>query len=72
MSIHRFGFSTESLQKDKTDNRQKELESQAKLFNIKVMDMSDKLETRRERLKSALYLRLYLRRKRLFSFRNVA
>ena len=44
MSIHKFGYSAESLQKDKIENLEKELESQTKLINIKLFDMSDKLE----------------------------
>ena len=39
MSIHKFGYSAESLQKDKTENLEKELESQTKLINIKLNDM---------------------------------
>ena len=39
MSIHKFGYSAESLQKDKIENLEKELESQTKLFNIKLIDM---------------------------------
>ena len=44
MSIHKFGYSAESLQKDKIENLEKELESQTKLFNIKFINTSDKLE----------------------------
>ena len=51
MSIHKFGYSAESLQKDNIENLEKEFESQTKLFNIKLIDMqstisgtSDKLE----------------------------
>ena len=43
MSIHKFGYSAESLQKDKIENLEKEFESQTKLFNIKL-NISDKLE----------------------------
>ena len=39
MSIHKFGYSAESLQKDKIENLEKEFESQTKLFNIKLNDM---------------------------------
>ena len=39
MSIHKFGYSAESLQKDKIENLEKELESQTKLFKIKLNDM---------------------------------
>ena len=39
MSIHKFGYSAESLQKDKIENLEKELESQTKLINIKLNDM---------------------------------
>ena len=39
MSIHKFGYSAESLQKDKIENLEKEFESQTKLFNIKLIDM---------------------------------
>ena len=44
MSIHKFGYSAESLQKDKIENLEKEFESQTKLFNIKFIKISDKLE----------------------------
>ena len=51
MSIHKFGYSAESLQKDKIENLEKEFESRTKLFNLKLIDMqsiisgiSDKLE----------------------------
>ena len=51
MSIHKVGYSAESLQKDKIENLEKEFESQTKLFNILFIDMqsningiSDKLE----------------------------
>ena len=44
MSIHNFRYSAESLQKDKIENLEKELESETKLINIKLIDMSDKLE----------------------------
>ena len=39
MSIHKFGYSTESLQKDKIENLEKEFESQTKLINIKLNDV---------------------------------
>ena len=39
MSIHKFGYSAESLQKDKIKNLEKEFESQTKLFNIKLNDI---------------------------------
>ena len=44
MSIHKFGYSAESLQKDKIENLEKEFESQTKLSNIKLINISDKLE----------------------------
>ena len=44
MSIHKFGYCAESLQKDKIGNLEKEVESQTKLINIKFIDISDKLE----------------------------
>ena len=51
MSIQKFGYSAESLQKNKIENLEKEFESQTKLNNIKLNDMqstisgiSDKLE----------------------------
>ena len=48
MSIHKFGYSAESLQKDKIENLEKEFESQTKLINIKLNDLqstfSDKLK----------------------------
>ena len=39
MSIHKFGYSAESLQKDKIENLEKEFESQTKLINIKLNSM---------------------------------
>ena len=39
MSIHKFGYSAESFQKDKIENLEKEFESQTKLFNMKPIDM---------------------------------
>ena len=39
MSIHKFGYSAESLQKDKIEKLEKELETQTKLINIKLNDM---------------------------------
>ena len=43
MSIHKFGYSAESLQKDKIENLEKELESQTKLINLKL-NLSNTLE----------------------------
>ena len=39
MSTHKFGYSAESLQKDKIENLEKEFESQTKLINIKLNDL---------------------------------
>ena len=44
MSIHSFGYSVDSLQKDKIEILEKELESQTELISIKLNDMSEKLE----------------------------
>ena len=44
MPIHKFGYSAESLQKDKIENLEKELESQTKLINLKLNDLSNTLE----------------------------
>ena len=44
MPIHKFGYSAESLQKNRIENLEKELESQTKSITIKLIDMSDKLE----------------------------
>ena len=52
MSIHKFGYNAESLQKDKIENLEKEFESQTKLINIKLNDVSDKLETYTAKLAS--------------------
>ena len=52
MSIHKIGYSAESLQKDKIENLEKEFESQTKLINIKLNDVSDKLETYTAKLAS--------------------
>ena len=38
MSIHKFDYSAESLQKDKIENLEKAFESQTKLINIKLND----------------------------------
>ena len=45
MSTHKFGYSAKSLQKDMIEKLEKEFESQTKLINIKLNDVSDKLET---------------------------
>ena len=39
MSIHKFGYSAESLQKDKIENLEKEFESQTKIINLKLNDL---------------------------------
>ena len=39
MSIHKFGYSAESLQKDEIENLEKEFEPQTKLINIKLNDL---------------------------------
>ena len=51
MVYHNFGYCVESLQNDKIDNLQKELESQTKLIDTKLIDLrsgfgmrSDKFE----------------------------
>ena len=44
MSLHKFGYSVESLQKDEIENLEKEFESQTKVINIKFNDVSHKLE----------------------------
>ena len=48
MSIHKFGYSAESLQKDKIENLEKKLESQTKLINLKLNDMTDNLQNVQE------------------------
>ena len=52
MSLHKFGYSAESLQKDLIENLEKEFESQTKLINIKLNDVSDKIETYTAKLAS--------------------
>ena len=52
MSIHKFGYSAESLQKDKIENLEKELESQTKLFNIKLIDMQSTINRMTDNLQS--------------------
>ena len=52
MSIHKFGYSAESLQKDKIENLEKEFESQTKLFNIKVIDMQSTINGMTDNLQS--------------------
>ena len=44
ISFHKFGYSAESLQKDKIENLENELDSQSELISIKLNDMSDKLK----------------------------
>ena len=44
MSIHIFGYSSDSLQKDKIENLEKELESQTKSINLNLNDLSNNLE----------------------------
>ena len=39
MAIHTYGYSAESLQNDKIENLEKELESETKLINIKPNNM---------------------------------
>ena len=45
MSIHKFAYMVESLQKDKIEILENELEPQSKFINIKVIDMSNELNT---------------------------
>ena len=52
MSIHKFGYSADSLQKDKIENLEKEFDSRSKVNNIKLNDVSDKLETYTAKLAS--------------------
>ena len=52
MSIHKFGYSAESLQKDKIENLEKELESQIKLSNIKLIDMQSTINGMTDNLQS--------------------
>ena len=52
MSIHKFGYSAESLQKDKIENLENELELQTKLINIKLNDMQNKINGMTDNLQS--------------------
>ena len=52
MSSHKFGYSAESLQKDKIENLEKELESQTKLINIKLNDMQSTINGMTDNLQS--------------------
>ena len=52
MSIHKFGYSAESLQKDKIENLEKELESQTKLINLKLNDMQSTINGMTDNLQS--------------------
>ena len=52
MSIHKFGYSAESLQKNKIENLEKELESQTKLINIKLIDMQSTINGMTDNLQS--------------------
>ena len=52
MSVHKFGYSAESLQKDKIENLEKELESQTKLINLKLNDMQSTINGMTDNLQS--------------------
>ena len=52
MSIHKFGYSAENLQKDKIENLEKEFESQTKLFKIKLNDMQSTINGMTDNLQS--------------------
>ena len=52
MSIHKFGYSAERLQKDKFENLEKELESQTKVVNIKLNDMQSTINGMTDNLQS--------------------
>ena len=52
MSVHKFGYSAESLQKDKIENLEKEFESQTKLFDIKLIDMQSTINGMTDNLQS--------------------
>ena len=52
MSIHKFGYSAESLQIDKIENLEKELESQTKLINLKLNDMQSTINGMTDNLQS--------------------
>ena len=52
MLIHKFGYGAESLQKDKIENLEKELESQTKLINIKLNDMQSTINGMTDNLQS--------------------
>ena len=58
MSIHKFGYSAESLQKDKIENLEKELESQSKLINIKLIDMQSTIIGMTDNLQSVQEINL--------------
>ena len=52
MSIHKFGYSAESLQKGKIENLEKKLESQTNLFNLKLNDMQSTINGMIDNLQS--------------------
>ena len=52
MSIHKFGYSAESLHKDKIENLEKEFESQTKLFIIKLNDIQSTINGMTDNLQS--------------------
>ena len=52
MSIHKFGYSAESLQKDKIENLEKELESQTKLIIIILNVMQSTINGMTDNLQS--------------------
>ena len=52
MSIHKFSYSAESLQKDKVENLEKDFESQTKLINLKLNDMQSTINGMTDNLQS--------------------
>ena len=52
MSIHKFDYSAESLQKNKIENLKKELESQTKIIDLKLNDMQRTINGMTDNLQS--------------------
>ena len=56
MSIHKFGYSVESLQKDKIENLEKEFESQTKIDNIKPIDIQSAISGIYDKIENLSFL----------------
>ena len=59
MSIQQFGYSVESLQTDKIENFEKELESQTKLTNIRLDDTQSAFGGMFDQLEKLITYKMY-------------